>query len=201
MRIVVLLSGSGSNFQAVLDAVSSGQLDLTIAAVGSDTPDAYGLTRAEQAGIDTFVVNYPDYPSRAAWTSALLATVNEYAPDVVVSSGLMRIVGEEFITAYTGRFINTHPALLPAFPGADGVGDALAYGVKITGCTLHLVDAGVDTGPIMDQRPVEIFPDDDADSLHERIKVVERAMLIEALATMASGVQPTDMVAPYRLSR
>jgi phosphoribosylglycinamide formyltransferase-1 len=201
MRLVVLLSGSGSNFQALIDAVAADELDIDIVAAGSDVPDAYGLTRAKNAGIDTFVVNYADYESRTAWTTALAATVTDYAPDLVLSSGLMRIVGEEFITRFAGRFINTHPALLPAFPGAHAVTDALAAGVVVTGTTLHIVDAGVDTGPILDQRAVPIDADDDADSLHEKIKLAERQMLLENLAVLAAGTTPEELIPPYAKPR
>ena len=184
MRIVILLSGSGSNAQAVFDAVSSGALPIQISAVGSDTPDAYGLVRARDAGLETFVLDYADYPNRTAWTVALSDAVAGYDPDLVLSSGLMRIVGPEFIDRFAGRFINTHPALLPSFPGAHGVRDALAAGVKITGTTLHLVDAGVDTGRILDQRAVRIHPGEDEAALHERIKVEERAMVLDALTAL-----------------
>ena len=201
MRLVVLLSGSGSNFQALIDAVAADELDVDIVAAGSDVPDAYGLTRAQNAGIGTFVVNYADYESRTAWTTALAATVTDYAPDLVLSSGLMRIVGEEFITRFAGRFINTHPALLPAFPGAHAVTDALAAGVVVTGTTLHIVDAGVDTGPILDQRAVPIDADDDADSLHEKIKLAERQMLLDNLAVLAAGTTPEELIPPYAKPR
>lgn len=184
MRIVILLSGSGSNAQVVFDAVSSGALPIQISAVGSDTPDAYGLVRARDAGLETFVLDYADYPNRTAWTVALSDAVAGYDPDLVLSSGLMRIVGPEFIDRFAGRFINTHPALLPSFPGAHGVRDALAAGVKITGTTLHLVDAGVDTGRILDQRAVRIHPGEDEAALHERIKVEERAMVLDALTAL-----------------
>lgn len=201
MRLVVLLSGSGSNFQSLIDAVAADELAIDIVAVGSDVPDAYGLTRAHTAGIDTFVVDYATYDTRAAWTAALADTVAQYRPDIVLSSGLMRIVGEEFIDRFAGRFINTHPALLPAFPGAHAVTDALAAGVVVTGTTLHIVDAGVDTGPIVDQRAVTIARDDDAKSLHEKIKVAERAMLVENLAKLATGTTPVELIPPYAKPR
>lgn len=201
MRLVVLLSGSGSNFQTLIDAVAAGDLDVELVAAGSDLPDAYGLTRAKTAGIETFVVEYAAHPSRAAWTAALADTVERYQPDIVLSSGLMRIVGEEFIRRFAGRFINTHPALLPAFPGAHAVADALAAGVVVTGTTLHIVDAGVDTGPILDQRAVDIAIDDDQAALHEKIKVAERQMLIENLAIMATGTTPAQLIRPYAKPR
>lgn len=201
MRLVVLLSGSGSNFQAVIDAVAAGELDVDIVAAGSDVPDAYGLTRAQAAGIPTFVVDYHAHENRSAWTQALAATVAQYQPDVVLSSGLMRIVGEAFIDQFAGRFINTHPALLPSFPGAHAVADALAAGVVITGTTLHLVDAGVDTGPILDQRAVTIAVDDDEASLHEKIKGAERGMLLETLGVLANGTAPESLIRAYAKPR
>lgn len=185
MRIVVLVSGTGSNLQAVIDAVAAGSLPLEIAAVGADRPDTFGVDRSAAAGLDTFVVNFKDYASRAEWDAALLETVAGYKPDYVVSSGFMRIVAPSFINAFEGRYVNTHPALLPSFPGAHGVRDAMAYGVKVTGCTVHFADAGVDTGPIIAQTPVAVLPEDTEESLHERIKVAERELLIQVLGELA----------------
>lgn len=187
MRIVVLVSGTGSNLQAVIDAVADGSLPLEIAAVGADRPGTCGLERSTAAGLDTFVVNFKDYATRTDWDAALLDAVAAYQPDYVISSGFMRIVAPSFINAFAGRYVNTHPALLPSFPGAHGVRDALAYGVKVTGCTVHFADAGVDTGPIIAQTPVAILPDDTEDTLHERIKVAERNLLIQVLAELARG--------------
>ncbi|MDP5227665.1 MULTISPECIES: phosphoribosylglycinamide formyltransferase [Arthrobacter] len=187
MRIVVLVSGSGSNLQAVIDAVAGGELGVEIAAVGADRADAYGLVRARAAGIDTFTVEFGDYAERAAWDAELTRVTASYAPDVVVSSGFMRIVSAAFIDAFGGRYLNTHPALLPAFPGAHGVRDALAYGVKVTGCTVHWADAGVDTGPIIAQEAVAIQEGEDEDSLHERIKQVERRLLVSTLSDIAQN--------------
>jgi len=185
MRIVVLVSGTGSNLQAVIDAVKAGELDVDIAAVGADREDTYGVQRSADAGLETFVVNFNSFETRAEWDAALTAKVASYQPDVVVSSGFMRIVSPEFIDTFNGKYLNTHPALLPAFPGAHGVRDALAYGVKVTGCTVHWADAGVDTGPIIAQEAVTILPGDDQDSLHERIKVVERRLLVSTLSDIA----------------
>ncbi|MHC6175615.1 phosphoribosylglycinamide formyltransferase [Glutamicibacter endophyticus] len=190
MRIVVLVSGTGSNLQAVIDAVQAGELrNVDIAAVGADKEGTYGVQRSAEAGIETFVVNFKDYADRAEWNHALTQKCLSYAPDYVISSGFMRIVGEEFINAFDGTYINTHPALLPSFPGAHGVRDALAYGVKMTGCTVHIADAGVDTGPILRQEAVEILPDDTEQSLHERIKVVERRLLIATLQDLANETE------------
>ena len=190
MRIVALVSGTGSNLQAVLDAVAAGELDVEIAAVGADRTGTYGIERAAAAGYETFVVNFKDYPVRADWNRALTAKVASYEPDVVLSSGFMRIVDEHFINTFDGRYVNTHPALLPSFPGAHGVRDALAYGVKVTGCTVHIADAGVDTGPILAQAAVEVLDGDTEETLHERIKVQERRLLIETLARISKEGVP-----------
>jgi len=186
-RIVILASGSGTLLQAVIDAVSSRTLDAEIASVGSDVVDAPALSRAQQAGIATFALPVAQFPDRAAWNDALLARLTADDPDWIVSAGFMRILGPQVVDAFPGRIINTHPALLPAFPGAHGVRDALAYGVKVTGCTVHVVDHGVDTGPILAQEAVDVLADDDEDSLHERIKTVERMLLVRTLAGLTGG--------------
>lgn len=185
MRIVVLVSGSGSNLQAVLDAISAGELAVQIAAVGADRPGTGGIARSTAAGIQTFVVDFKDYATRADWDQSLLAVVSAYQPDYVLSSGFMRIVSPDFIAAFRGRYLNTHPALLPSFPGAHGVRDALAYGVKVTGCTVHYADTGVDTGPIIAQAAVAVQEEDTEETLHERIKLAERELLIRVLAELA----------------
>ncbi len=183
-RIVVLASGSGTLLQALLDS----PVGSCVVAVGSDVPTAAALARAANSGCVTFAVAPADFQTRTDWDAALLDAVRECEPDWVVSAGFMRILAPDFIVAFPGRIINTHPALLPAFPGAHGVRDALAYGVKVTGCTVHFVDAGVDTGPIIAQQAVVIQPDDDESSLHERIKIVERQLLIQTL-TQLIGAQ------------
>ena len=190
MRIVVLVSGTGSNLQAVLDAVAEGKLDVEIAAVGADRRGTLGVQRAADAGYETFVVNFRDYAVRAEWNAALTDKVASYSPDLVLSSGFMRIVDEHFINTFEGRYLNTHPALLPSFPGAHGVRDALAYGVKVTGCTVHIADAGVDTGPILAQAAVEVLDGDTEETLHERIKVQERRLLIETLDRISAEGLP-----------
>ena len=186
-RIVVLASGSGTLLQALIDAARSDALDVDITAVGSDVPGVLALSRAEDAGIPVFVQEPMAYATRDDWNAALTERVASFAPDWVVSAGFMRILGPEFVDTFAGRILNTHPALLPSFPGAHAVRDALAHGVKVTGCTVHLVDHGVDTGPIIAQRAVEVLPDDDEASLHERIKVVERELLVQTLAALTGG--------------
>jgi phosphoribosylglycinamide formyltransferase-1 len=186
-RIVVLASGSGTLLQALIDATRTGGLDVDIAAVGSDVPGVMALTRAEDADIPVFVQEPMAYATRDDWNTALTERVASFAPDWVVSAGFMRILGPEFVDAFAGRILNTHPALLPSFPGAHAVRDALAHGVKVTGCTVHLVDHGVDTGPIIAQRALEVLPDDNEATLHERIKVVERELLVQTLAALTGG--------------
>lgn len=186
MRIVVLVSGTGSNLQAVIDAVLAGSLDITIAAVGADRPGTGGVRRAADAGIPTFEVDFRSHAERSDWNRALTEAVAAHEPDYVVSSGFMRIVDEHFLDRFPNRYLNTHPALLPSFPGAHGVRDALAYGVKVTGCTVMIADAGVDTGPILAQTAVPVLPGDTEETLHERIKVEERALLIGTLRSLAA---------------
>ena len=189
--IVVLVSGGGTNLQALLDAARDPGYGVRIVAVGADREGVEGLARAERAGIPTFVCRVSDFADRAAWDAALAEALAGYSPGLVVAAGFMKILGPAVLEAFT--IVNTHPALLPAFPGAHGVRDALAYGVKITGCTCHLIDAGVDTGPVIDQRAVTVDPGDTEASLHERIKVVEREMLVECVGRMVrSGFTVTD---------
>ncbi|MEU6403484.1 phosphoribosylglycinamide formyltransferase [Streptomyces sp. NPDC046985] len=187
-RLVVLVSGSGTNLQALLDAIAEAGADAygaRIVAVGADRDGVEGLARAERAGIPTFVRKVGDYGTRAEWDTALAEAVAAHEPDLVVSAGFMKIVGKEFLARFGGRFVNTHPALLPSFPGAHGVRDALAYGAKVTGCTVHFVDDGVDTGPVIAQSAVEIRDEDDESALHERIKEVERRLLVEVVGRLA----------------
>ncbi|MFI1866330.1 phosphoribosylglycinamide formyltransferase [Streptomyces jumonjinensis] len=187
VRLVVLVSGSGTNLQALLDAVAADPegLGARVVAVGADRSGIVGLERAERAGLPTFVCRVKDYGSRDAWDRALAEATAAYEPDIVVSAGFMKIVGKEFLARFGGRYINTHPALLPSFPGAHGVRDALAYGAKVTGCTVHFVDEGVDTGPIIAQSVVEVLDGDDEAALHERIKQVERTLLVEVVGRLA----------------
>jgi phosphoribosylglycinamide formyltransferase 1 len=180
--VVVLVSGSGTLLQALLDASVDPDYGVRVAAVGADRPCA-GIERAQRAGIPTFVVAPSTYADRGAWDAALAERVAGHAPRFVVTAGFMRILGPA--TLGTAPVVNTHPALLPSFPGAHGVRDALAYGVKVTGTTCHVVDAGVDTGPIIEQRVVAVDDDDTEESLHERIKVQERELLVEVVQRLA----------------
>jgi len=184
-RLVVLVSGSGTTLQALLDATADPAYGAEIVAVGADRHDIEGLRRAERAGVPTFVHRVPDFPSRGDWDAALTATVTSYAPDLVISAGFMKLVGATFLAEHAGRMLNTHPALLPSFPGMHGPREALEYGVKVTGCTLFVVDGGVDTGPVVEQRAVRVRDDDTVETLHERIKTEERAMLVDAVGRMA----------------
>jgi phosphoribosylglycinamide formyltransferase-1 len=184
--VAVLLSGSGTLLQALLDAAGE-QAGFVVAAAVADRPGAPGLGRARAAGVPTAVVALPDFPDRVTWDEAVTRAVQVFEPDLVVLAGFMKILGAPMLDRFGGRIINTHPALLPAFPGAHGVRDALAHGVKVTGCSVILVDAGMDAGPIIAQRAVEVREDDDEATLHERIKVVERELLVDVVARMCRG--------------
>ena len=181
-RIVLLASGSGTLLQSVLES----SVLSSVVAVGSDVPDCSALVRATHAGVPTFVVAPSDFLDRATWNEGLLASLVGFSPDLIVSAGFMRILGPTVISTYRGQIINTHPALLPLFPGAHGVRDALAAGVTETGTTLHYVDEGVDTGEIISQRVVPVLDGDDEASLHERIKIEERDLLVSALETFVA---------------
>jgi phosphoribosylglycinamide formyltransferase-1 len=184
-RLVVLVSGSGTNLQALLDACEDPSYGARVVAVGADREDIEGLARAERAGVPTFVRQVGHFTTRDHWDRALADTVAGFEPDLVVLAGFMKLVGPEFLGRFGGRVVNTHPALSPAFPGMRGPADALEYGVKVTGCTLFVVDAGVDTGPIVAQQAVPVEDDDTVEALHERIKVAERRMLVDAVGRMA----------------
>ncbi len=178
----MLVSGTGTNLAALLDAARDPAYGAQVVAVGADRDGIEGLARAERAGLPTFVVRVSDYTSRDDWDAALTEQVAAYHPDLVVSAGFMKVVGKRFLERFP--MVNTHPALLPAFPGAHAVRDALDYGVAVSGCTVHLVDAGVDTGPIVAQVAVDVRAEDDEASLHERIKAVERALLVDVVGRM-----------------
>jgi phosphoribosylglycinamide formyltransferase 1 len=184
-RLVVLVSGSGTNLQALLDAAEDPAFGARVVAVGADREDIEGLARAERAGIPTFVKRVGQFTSREHWDRAMADTVAGFEPDLVVLAGFMKLVGEEFLERFGGRIVNTHPALSPSFPGMTGPADALEYGVKVTGATLFVVDAGVDSGPIVAQAAVPVADDDTVATLHERIKVAERQMLVESVGRMA----------------
>ena len=181
--VIVLVSGSGTLLQALIDASADPAYGVRIAAVGADRDGIAGLDRARAAGIPSFVCRVADFSSRADWDAALADQLDSYASAFVVSAGFMKLLGPQTLARHT--VVNTHPALLPAFPGAHAVRDALAYGVTLTGTTCHLVDAGVDTGPIIEQHAVAVEPDDTEESLHERIKVIERRMLVDIVGRMA----------------
>jgi phosphoribosylglycinamide formyltransferase-1 len=183
-RLVVLVSGSGTNLQALLDAAVDPAYGAEIVAVGADRADTKGEARAAEHGIPTFVAAVREFASRSEWDMALTAACAEHSPDLIVSAGFLKLVGPEFLSRFGGQYVNTHNALLPAFPGIHGPRDALAYGVKVAGATLHFVDAGIDTGPIIAQVAVPVLDDDTEETLTERIKDAERRQLVEYVGRM-----------------
>lgn len=183
-RLVVLASGTGSLLSSML-AGAVGDYPARVVAVGVDR-DCRATEIAAAASIPTFTVRLGEYPDRDAWDAAITAATAAHSPDLIVAAGFMKILGPQFLSRFCGRTINTHPALLPAFAGAHAVPEALAYGVKVTGCTVHLVDAGMDTGPILAQEPVPVLDGDNEETLHERIKVIERRLLVDVVAAMAT---------------
>lgn len=185
LRVVVLISGGGSNLAALLAAQDRPDHHAQVVAVGADRHGAAGLRIARDAGIPSFVERVQDHPDRADWDRALTGAVAAHLPDLVVSAGFLKLAGPTFLATFPGRYINTHNALLPAFPGMHGPRDALAYGVRITGATLFVVDAGVDTGPILAQVAVPVLDDDTEDVLTERIKQAERQQLVDQVSRMA----------------
>ena len=192
-RLVVLVSGGGTNLQAILDACGDPAYGATVVAVGADRDGIEGLARADRMGVPTFVERVADHASREEWDRAITKDCLAHDPDLVVLAGFMKLVGTAFLAELGGRCVNTHPALSPAFPGMRGPADALAYGVKVTGATLFVVDEGVDTGVIVAQAPVPVLDDDDVATLHERIKVAERQMLVDSVGRMArEGFTITD---------
>jgi len=186
LRLVVLISGGGSNLRALLDASEDAEFPARVVAVGADR-QADGLTHAEEYGIPSFVVPFTSFASREAWGDELLAQLREWEPDVVILSGLMKLLPVQVVEAYSPAIINTHPAYLPEFPGAHGVRDALAAGVAETGASVIIVDNGVDSGPILHQRRVPILPGDTEATLHDRIKPVERELLIQTVLDLANS--------------
>jgi len=182
--IVVLVSGSGTNLQALIDATADPAYGVRIEAVGADRDDIEALSRARREGIPTFVCRVADFATRAEWDVALTSQVAAYRPKLVVLAGFMKLTGEAFLGQFGGRTVNTHPALSPSFPGIHGPQEALDYGVKVTGCTLFVVDAGVDSGPVVAQSAVPVQGDDTVQTLHERIKTAERQMLVDHVGRM-----------------
>jgi formyltetrahydrofolate-dependent phosphoribosylglycinamide formyltransferase len=188
MRFAVLVSGGGTNLQSLLDHQSRGELaPAEVALVVSNRPGVKALERAETAGVASVVIDHTSYETRASFEDALLETLRAQSIDAVVLAGFMRVLTERFVSSFPNRILNTHPALCPAFPGIHAPQQALDHGVKITGCTVHFVDSGVDTGPIIFQRAVEVLPDDDAASLHERIRRIEHELLPRATKLLAAG--------------
>ncbi|MGH3936031.1 MAG: phosphoribosylglycinamide formyltransferase [Pseudonocardiaceae bacterium] len=183
-RVVVLVSGAGTLLQALLDAAGP-DYPAQVVAAGADRAGADGLRRAKDRELPTFVVGLAQHPDRTCWDAALTEAAAAHRPDLIVTAGFMKLVGPAFLDRFGGRILNSHPSLLPAFPGAHAVADALAHGVQVTGATVHLVNAGLDTGPILAQRAVEVLPDDTEERLHERIKIVERRLLVEVVADLA----------------
>ncbi|ORW93067.1 phosphoribosylglycinamide formyltransferase [Mycobacterium sp. IEC1808] len=183
-RVVVLASGTGSLLGSLIEA-ATGDYPARIVAVGVDR-ECRANEVAAAASLPAFTVRLGDYPDRTAWDAAITEATAAHSPDLIVSAGFMKILGPQFLSRFCGRTLNTHPALLPAFAGAHAVPDALAYGVKVTGCTVHLVDAGMDTGPILAQEPVPVLDGDNEETLHERIKVIERRLLVDVVAAIAT---------------
>jgi phosphoribosylglycinamide formyltransferase-1 len=187
MRIAVFASGSGSNFQALAEAIRRDGIPAAIDLVICDKPSAYVLERAKSFGIDTFVFRPKDYPSREAYEAKILEELNRRGIDLIVLAGYMRLVTSVLVEPYYGRMINIHPALLPAFPGTNGIRQALDYGVKITGVTVHFVDGGMDTGPIIAQQAVEVEPGDTEETLAARVHAAEHQLLPRVVRWIAEG--------------
>lgn len=187
VNLGILASGSGTNLQAILDAVSSERLDATIRVVISNKPGVQALDRAARAGVPIACFPHKEYPSREAFDAAVVERLRESSVEWVVLAGFMRLVTRTLLEAFPNRIINIHPALLPAFPGVDAQEQALAYGVKVTGCTVHLVDEGTDTGPIIAQRAVPVLDDDDVDELRRRILEQEHSLMVEVLQAISEG--------------
>ena len=195
LKLVVLISGGGSNLRALLEAAHDAQFPARVLAVGADR-DADGLAHAEAFGIPTFTVPFTSFPDRAAWGDELLAQVRGWGADLVVLSGFMRLLPPRVVEALSPHLINTHPAYLPEFPGAHGVRDAIAAGVEQTGASVIVVDAGVDSGPILAQRRIPVLPGDDESSLHDRIKIVERELLVQTVREIADGTTDLEETRP-----
>jgi phosphoribosylglycinamide formyltransferase-1 len=184
-RLVVLVSGEGTNLQALIDASADPAYGATVVAVGADRDNIGALDRAAKSNIPAFTLKLAGFGSREEWDQALTANCARYEPDLIVCAGFMKLVGTAFLARFAGRCLNTHPALLPSFPGMHGVKEALEYGVKVTGCTVFIVDEDVDAGPVLAQTAVPVLDGDDEKTLHERIKVAERALLVATVGRMA----------------
>ena len=180
----MLVSGAGTNLQALLDACAGNGYGAQVVAVGADRDDIAALARAGDAGVPTFTLRLRDFPSREDWDQALTTACADFAPDLIVLAGFMKLVGAAFLASFGGRVINTHPALLPSFPGMHGVRDTLEYGAKVSGCTVFLVDSGTDSGPVIAQAAVPVHDGDDEAALHERIKVAERGLLVDTVGRL-----------------
>lgn len=183
----VLISGRGSNLQAILDAIADGRLDATVRLVVSNKPGVLGLARAEAAGVPTKVLSHKDYPDRASFDAAMVAALAPAGVQWIVLAGFMRIVTNVLLDAFPSRVINIHPSLLPSFPGVSAQAQALARGVRISGCTVHLVDSGTDTGPILGQAAVPVLAGDTEETLSERILVREHQLLVHVLSAISTG--------------
>ncbi|HWH29811.1 MAG TPA: phosphoribosylglycinamide formyltransferase [Mycobacteriales bacterium] len=186
-RLVVLASGEGRTLQALLDAVADTAFGASVVAVGTDREGVRAVDRALEAGVEAFTVRLSDHPDRQSWNLALADELLRHEPDLVVCAGFMRILGGSVLERFPHRVVNTHPSLLPAFPGAHAVRDALAYGVKVTGVTVHLVDEGVDTGPVVAQAAVPVEAGDTEETLHARIQAVEQPLYVDAVGRLARG--------------
>lgn len=194
LRLAVLISGGGSNLQALIEATSDPDFPAEIVCVGADN-EASGLAHAEKAGIPSFVVKPSEHAGRDAWGEAFANAIRSYDVDLVVSAGLMRILPAGFVGAFSPKLINTHPALLPLYPGAHAVRDALAAGATETGVTVHIIDEGVDTGPVLRQATVQIHDGEPEADLHERIKQEERPLLVKTVRDIAEGTLDLAAVA------
>ncbi|PYI50039.1 phosphoribosylglycinamide formyltransferase [Paenibacillus flagellatus] len=186
-RIAVFASGSGTNFQAIVDAVQAGKLDVDVELLVCDRPGARVVERAAAAGVETFAFRPKDYASKEAYETEIVARLQRKRIDLIVLAGYMRIISQTLLAPYEGRIVNIHPSLLPSFPGLDAIGQALAHGVKVTGVTVHFVDGGMDTGPIIAQAPVEVADDDTAETLAAKIHPVEHALYPAVIRGIREG--------------
>jgi phosphoribosylglycinamide formyltransferase-1 len=199
LALGVLVSGNGTNLQAILDATRDGSLDARVRCVLSNKTQAMALERASRAGVPALAIPHQGFDTREAFDRALVAALREHGAEWIVLAGFMRVLTPEFLRAFPGRVVNIHPSLLPSFPGTRAIGDALSHGVKVTGCTVHFVDEGVDTGPIVAQRPVEVLEGDDEHTLAQRMHDAEHALLVGVLRDIARGrVAPSNTVARPR---